>query len=146
MESRGNLMLGILRNSLNSYFLLSSTNTNQPSNFINNKVTGILWENKVHHTTYFGTTPQQIQGIHMLPLTPISPYIRNAKFCTEEWNTWFSGKTGNVVDGWKGILYANVAIFNPSAAWNFFSQSGFNSSWLDGGASRTWYLAFAGGR
>lgn len=42
MEARGNLMLGILRRSLDSYFLMQENNTNQPANFIGNKVTGIV--------------------------------------------------------------------------------------------------------
>lgn len=42
MEARGNLMLSILARTLDSYFLLSSDNTNQPANFIGNKVTGIV--------------------------------------------------------------------------------------------------------
>jgi len=36
-------------------------------------------------------------------------------------------------------LMANYGIADPSGAWNFFT-SGFQSSWLDGGASLTWYL------
>lgn len=31
------------------------------------------------------------------------------------------------------------------AAWNFFAQEDFDPAWLDGGASRTWYLVFAAG-
>jgi len=50
-----------------------------------------------------------------------------------------------VVGGWKGILFANYAIIDPVAAWNFFVSTTFDESWLDGGASRTWYLAFAAG-
>ena len=42
MEARGNLMLSILARTLDSYFLLSSDNENQPANFIANKVTGIV--------------------------------------------------------------------------------------------------------
>lgn len=42
MEARGNLMLGILRRSFHNYFYMESNNTNQPSNFIANKVTGIV--------------------------------------------------------------------------------------------------------
>jgi endo-1,3(4)-beta-glucanase len=42
MEARGNLMLGILRRSLRNYFLMESDNANHPSNFIANKVTGIV--------------------------------------------------------------------------------------------------------
>ena len=42
MEARGNLMLAVMRRSLNSYFLLASDNKIQPENFIGNKVTGIV--------------------------------------------------------------------------------------------------------
>lgn len=41
-EARGNLMLGLLRRSLNNYFLMASDNNVQPRPFIDNKVTGIV--------------------------------------------------------------------------------------------------------
>ncbi|KAF3308158.1 hypothetical protein TWF173_001680 [Orbilia oligospora] len=145
MEARANLQLAILKRSFNSYFLLSSDNRHQPANFIQNKVTGILFENKVDHTTYFGNQIEYIQGIHMLPLTPISPYIRSKTFCYEEWQRFFDGRTETMNSGWKGVLWANAAIFAPNAAFNFFAGQGFQASWLDDGASRTWYLVFAAG-
>ena len=42
MEARGNLMLGVLARSLQSYFLLENDNVNQPSSFVGNKVAGIV--------------------------------------------------------------------------------------------------------
>jgi endo-1,3(4)-beta-glucanase len=42
MEARGNMMLGILRRSLDTYFLMQDNNKNQPANFIGNRVTGIV--------------------------------------------------------------------------------------------------------
>lgn len=42
MEARGNMMLAILARTLQSYFLMANDNANQPSNFIANKVTGIV--------------------------------------------------------------------------------------------------------
>lgn len=134
-----------MKRALNAYFLLSNDNKNQPSNFIANKVTGILFENKVDHTTYFGNSIEFIQGIHMLPLTPISPYIRSKQFCLEEWQRFFEGRTDAMNSGWKGVLWANAAIFAPYTVFNFFASPTFSASWLDDGASRTWYLAFAAG-
>jgi endo-1,3(4)-beta-glucanase len=146
MEARGNLQLAITARSLQSYFLYTSNNTIQPANFIANKVSGILFENKIDHTTYFGTNIEYIQGIHMLPLLPSSTLTRTKEFVSQEWDMYFSnGRADQVAGGWKGILYANLAIINPMAAWQFFSQSGFDASWLDGGASRTWYMALAAG-
>lgn len=144
MEARGNLMLGIMKNSMNEYMLLSSGNANHPSNFVGNKLTGILFENKVDHTTYFGHLPQYIHGVHMLPLTAISPYIRSQTFVREEWDLYFRGKTGSIDDGWKGILYANLALIDAKGPFAFFNSSTWKNKWLDGGASRLWYMAFAG--
>jgi endo-1,3(4)-beta-glucanase len=42
MEARGNLMLAVLARSLQNYFLMESSNINQPPRFIGNKVTGIV--------------------------------------------------------------------------------------------------------
>ncbi|KAJ5084702.1 hypothetical protein NUU61_009281 [Penicillium alfredii] len=149
MEARGNMMLGIMKRSLQSYFLMESDNIHQPSNFTANKVTGILFENKVDHTTYFGNNLEYIQGIHMLPLLPNSAYTRNQEFVKQEWNALFgphaSTPASKVVGGWKGVLYANLALINPKASWEFFASPHFDYSWIDGGASRTWYLAFAAG-
>ncbi|KAL7266442.1 endo-1,3-beta glucanase [Rhizina undulata] len=145
MVARANLMLAVMKSSFNSYFLLASDNVNHPSNFIKNKVTGILFENKVDHATYFGLNPEYIQGIHMLPLTPMSAYYRSSRFCAEEWQQWFDGRTSGINDGWKGILYANVALFNPKESWKFFIQPGWRDAWLDSGASRSFYLALAAG-
>lgn len=146
MEARGNLQLAILRRSLRNYFLLESNNANHPANFIKNKVSGILFENKVDHTTYFGTKIEYIQGIHMLPLLPFSTYTRGKNFVQEEWNTFFSnGRVDQTEGGWRGILYSNLAIIDPKTSYNWFNQANFNPVYIDGGASRTWYLAFAAG-
>ena len=55
MEARGNLMLSVLARSLQSYFLYEDDNDVMPPQFIGNKVSGILFENKIDHTTYFGS-------------------------------------------------------------------------------------------
>src|SRR5258706_15741240 len=98
-----------------------------------------LFENKCDHATYFGMDPRFIQGIHMIPVSPISPYIRSASFIREEWRQNFEATTkdrafallkglgGNRTgdDGWKGILWRNWPIEEPTEAWKFFSQRGF---------------------
>ncbi|RMZ82497.1 hypothetical protein DV737_g2006, partial [Chaetothyriales sp. CBS 132003] len=147
MEARGNLMLAVLSRSLQNYFLLDSSNVNQPAEFIGNKVTGILFENKVDHVTYFGTNLEYIQGIHMIPIMPFSTLMRTQQFVAEEWATYFADNATdpawNVSGGWKGILYANLGIVDPTASLEFFTQADFDSSWLDGGATRTWYICLS---
>ncbi|OJD21817.1 hypothetical protein ACJ73_06842 [Blastomyces percursus] len=149
MEARGNMMLGILARSLNNYFLMKSDNVNQPPNFTSNKVTGILFENKADHTTYFGSNLEYIQGIHMLPIIPSSAYTRHKDFVREEWDAMFSESASTpaskVQGGWQGVLYSNLALIDPDASWNFFAQEPFDLAKIDGGASRTWYLAYAAG-
>ncbi|KAJ5050542.1 uncharacterized protein L3040_002419 [Drepanopeziza brunnea f. sp. 'multigermtubi'] len=146
MEARGNLQLALTARSLQSYFLYASDNSIEPARFIGNKVCGILFESRMHHTTYFGRNIEYVQGIHMLPLLPASTLTRTRQFVREEWDTFFShGRADAVAGGWRGVLFANLALVDPRAAWNFFAQPAFDDSYLDGGASRTWYLTFAAG-
>jgi endo-1,3(4)-beta-glucanase len=82
----------------------------------------------------------------MIPITPISPWYRSPAFCKEEWETWFSnGRIDRNEKGWNGILQANRALFDPHGSWRFFADDGFDESFLDPGASRSWYLAIAAG-
>jgi endo-1,3(4)-beta-glucanase len=149
MEARGNLMLAVQARTLQNYFLLESSNVNQPAQFIGNKVTGILFQNKVDHTTYFGSNYEYIQGIHMIPIMPFSTLTRTQQFVAEEWITYFVDgavdPASNVTGGWKGILYSNLAIIDPATAYDFFTQPNFDPTWLDGGASLTWYIALSAG-
>lgn len=145
MVNRGALILAIMRRSLNDYFLYSDSNTVQPLAIIPNKVSGILFENKIDHTTYFGTLEQYIQGIHMIPITPCSSYIRGPTFVEQEWTEKLSSIVGSVSDGWKGILMLNVALYDPTTAYNFFNSLSFSTSYLDNGMSKTWALAYCAG-
>lgn len=159
-------MLAVQGRSLRAYYLYTSTNTVQPPEFIGNKAAGILFENKIDHTTYFGTNIEFIQGIHMLPLLPHTPYIRTPDFVHEEWDTYFSnGRVDAIQGGWKGVLWGNYATIDPRGAYTFFSRggaaaggrggrpneqqavggTGFDPGWLDGGASLTWYLCYSAG-
>ncbi|GAM87948.1 hypothetical protein ANO11243_059760 [Dothideomycetidae sp. 11243] len=144
LEGRGALMMAVQARSLQNYYLYTTSNTVEPSKFIPNKVAGILFDNKIDHTTYFGSNPEYIEGIHMIPVMPFSPFTRTTTFVTQEWNTYFAnGAVDKVVGGWRGILYANYALINPTASWNFFKNTTFDMTLLDGGASLTWYRAFS---
>ncbi|TKA34067.1 hypothetical protein B0A50_00047 [Salinomyces thailandicus] len=149
MEARGNLMLAVQRRSLSHYYLYANDNTAEPAAFTGNRAAGILFENKIDHTTYFGTQAEYIQGIHMLPLMPHTPFIRSANFVQQEWNAYF-GPSGikpvtSITSGWRGVLEGNRATVDPTFGYDFFSGATgvFQDSYLDGGASQTWYLAYA---
>ena len=84
----------------------------------------------------------------MLPLSPASPYLRPRSFVKEEWDRFFSNERWRVDGGWRGILMANLALVDAKASFEFF-KNGVNGewddAWIDGGASRAWYLVFAAG-
>ena len=149
MEARGNLQLAVQARSLQHYYLYTTNNTVEPADFIGNKVAGILFENKIDHTTYFGAEPEYIQGIHMLPQMPCSTLTRSRDFVQQEWDAYFGPQGIKPVDqvtgGWRGIVMGDLATIDPTTSYNFFSnQSGtFDVSYLDGGASQTWYLAWS---
>ncbi|KAF5017743.1 hypothetical protein F66182_10313 [Fusarium sp. NRRL 66182] len=144
LVARSNLQLAIMSRSLQNYYYYTTSNVNQPSNFIGNKVAGILFENKIHHTTWFSANIEAVQGIHMIPILPVSNYARTGTFVQQEWSTYFDkGRVDKFNNNWKGIIYGNYATIQPRAAWNFFAQAKFDAAWIDGGASRTWYMAYA---
>lgn len=148
MEQEANLILAIMRSSLNMYMLYSDDNTIQPPNFIGNKVSGILFENKIDFATFFGrgtVSDEFIHGIHMLPITPISSYIRGASFVKQEWKAKLEAIVDQIPDGWRGILKLNSGLFDPREAWNWFSRSDWDDRYIDGGMSRTWSLAYLAG-
>lgn len=89
----------------------------------------------------------------MLPLLPFAGLTRSRAFVSQEWSAFFDpanraapDPASSVQGGWKGIIYANLALVDPKKSWDFFAQRDFDMSWIDGGASRTWYLAWAAGK
>jgi endo-1,3(4)-beta-glucanase len=147
MESRGNLMLAIQARSLDNYYLYRDSNEVQPREYIGNRAAGILFENKIDHVTYFGNRIEYIQGINMIPIMPFSTLIRRRDFVQTEWDQFFAENISSIQNGWAGILRANQALIDPEASYQFFSNNTgeYSDQLLDGGASRTWYLAYAAG-
>ena len=148
MESRGDLMLAIQARAMNMYFLYSDDNTVEPSEYIGNKVSGILYDNKIWYSTFFGSpdvNPEYVHGIHMLPITPASSLIRGPTFVQQEWEQQIETFLSDVDSGWTGILQLNRALYDADSSYSFFSSSSWKSTYLDNGQSRTWSLAYSGG-
>lgn len=144
LEARSNLQLAILARSLGQYYLYQDDNKVQPKEILGNRVAGILFENKIDHATFFSGDIQAIQGIHMIPILAPTPFIRTSKFVQEEWKSFFdSGRVDKLGDAWMGIIYANYATVDAKKSWDFFSSDKFDMQWIDGGASRTWFMAYA---
>ncbi|KAM0716275.1 hypothetical protein Q7P37_007720 [Cladosporium fusiforme] len=147
MEARGNLMLAVQARALDNYYLYRDSNEVQPKEYIGNRAAGILFENKIDHTTYFGANIEYIQGINMIPIMPFSTITRRRDFVQTEWDQFFAKNISSFTDGWRGILMSNLALIDPTASYDFFANNSgdYNDKMLDGGASRTWYLAYAAG-
>ena len=79
----------------------------------------------------------------MIPVHVPSTLTRTKTFVQEEYDVYMSdGRIDTADGGWRGLLYSNLAIIDPVTAYNFFADPNFDMSLLDGGGSRTWYLAF----
>lgn len=143
MESRADLMIAITKRSMNDYMYYSDDNSIEPKEIVANKVLGIFYENKIAYTTFFGTNPEYIHGIHMLPVTPVSSNIRGPTFVQQEWKEYILDIIGSVNSGWTGVLRMNQALYDPKGSYEYFSSSSFDSKQMDNGQSRTWALAFS---
>ncbi|KAM9936163.1 hypothetical protein OXX80_004278 [Metschnikowia pulcherrima] len=145
MEARGDLMLKIQTESFGEYFLYEDDNKVVPSELLRNKVTGIFFENKIDYATWFGSRPEYIHGIQMIPVTPALGSVRSATFAQQEWSQILDKIVYEKEDlPWKGILNSNRVLFDPSASWSYFANPNFNYlSDMDGGQSRAWALAYA---
>ena len=145
MERRADLMIAIMKRSMNDYYYYSDDNSVEPAEILGNRVAGILFDNIIDYTTYFGTETQYKNGIHMIPVTPVSSEIRGPEFVKQEWETKLAAVADELTDSWKGLLKLNQALYDPAASYAFFSAADFSSGCLDNGMSRTWALAFSGG-
>lgn len=147
METRADLMLAVIRRSIHNYILYSDGNQNVPAEIANNKVCGILSDNKIEYHTYFGGNPEFIHGIHMLPLTPASQCMRTQSFSQQEWDARVQDIYNDLDprSGWRSILKLNQALFDPASSLAFFASPDFDYQCLDDGLSRTWALTLAAG-
>ncbi|KAF9950439.1 hypothetical protein BGZ72_007896, partial [Mortierella alpina] len=116
LERLSQVMLTVARRSIQAYFLMEEDNANHPKAFVGNKVTGILYENKVDHTTFFSSRTECIQGIQMIPATPVLPLIRRTSFVRQEWDDLLRPIVGNISDGWKSVLMTNYGVLDKDAA------------------------------
>ncbi|KAG0316234.1 hypothetical protein BGZ97_007184 [Linnemannia gamsii] len=141
MDRMGEMMLTIARRSIKAYFLMENDNVNHPRAFLGNKVTGILFENKVDHTTYFSPRLECIQGIQMIPATPALPLIRSEVFVRQEWEGILQARVDEIEDGWKSILMMNYGTLDKAGAWKYFAESEQPVP-LDDGMTLTWAMFY----
>ncbi|GMF20797.1 unnamed protein product [Phytophthora lilii] len=141
----GQLMVKLNARAIQTYFLLSDANRAQPAMFKPNKVTGILFDNKVNYATWFSPEKYAIHGIQMIPISPVTEYVRTHEFVSEEWDQIISKIPDIVADNlhnpWLSLLYANFATVNKTVA-----LSKLDRAKMDDGLSRSWALYMAATR
>lgn len=92
----------------------------------------MLWETKVDFGTFFGSNPEFIYGIQMIPFTPASETLLPAAWLRTIEPQIVSARN-TAVDGWKGLLWMGTAVHDVAAAWNGANQLAV----FDDGNSRT---------
>ncbi|KAG7349166.1 glycosyl hydrolase family 81 protein [Nitzschia inconspicua] len=139
----GNLMMKVGKRSMGQYLLLENSNKIHPQ-IVGNKVVGILFENKVDYTTWFGNKREYMHGIQMIPVSPINEFLRTSTFVTEEWVAvlqnldLIADPENHRNNSWQSLLFANYAVVNKANAMDQLSKVT-----LDGGLSRAWAMYFA---
>ncbi|CAK0867488.1 unnamed protein product [Prorocentrum cordatum] len=141
LAERSQLMLTVAMRAVQRYFLMQPGGGVHPAEFERNWVTGIFFENKVHHTTWFSPRLECIHGIQMLPVTPVSELLRGRSFVEGEWRELLGGALAKTTDGWRSLLLLNLASLDPAAAFE-----GLRHSPLDDGLLRSWALFWAATR
>jgi len=145
LASIGRLMVKVNARAIQTYFLLTDASRAQPALFRPNKVTGILFDNKVDYATWFSPEKYAIHGIQMIPISPVTEYVRTQEFVSEEWDQVVSKipdvLNDNLRNPWLSLLYANYATVNKTAA-----LVKLESAKMDDGLSRSWALYMAATR
>ncbi|KAG6971629.1 hypothetical protein JG688_00004364 [Phytophthora aleatoria] len=143
MKDIGRLMTKISVRSIQTYFLFDSTNTIHPAAYRAHMVPGILFDNKADYATWFSADEYMIHGIQMLPVTPVTEYVRTSTFVQEEWDNILSKldivKNDELSNSWLSLLYLSYARVNKAQALVKLNQC----TTMMNGLSRSWALYMA---
>ncbi|GAB9469637.1 putative endo-1,3-beta-glucanase [Globisporangium polare] len=141
----GQLMLKLDVRAIKTYFLMTDANVAQPVQIRPNKVTGIMFDNKIDYATWFSAEKYAIHGIQMLPISPVTEYVRSRQFVEEEWNQVLSREAiivnNELSNTWTSLLYANYATVNKDVA-----MAKLQTATMDDGLTRSWALYMAATR
>jgi endo-1,3(4)-beta-glucanase len=145
LEQMGKLMMKLNAHAIKTYFLISSDNKVHPNGFLPNGVTGIFFDNKVDYGSWFSSEKHCINGIQMLPVSPVTEFVRTKKFIEEEWKNVLSNDpivlNRDYTNGWLSLLYSNYAAINRDVALTILQKAA-----LDDGLTRSWALYMAATR
>jgi endo-1,3(4)-beta-glucanase len=142
LEQLGTTLLKANARSIQSYYLFSRNNTVHPPAVTNNRVAGVIFENKLDYSTWFCGLPECIHGIHMIPVIPAYPMFRSQSFIQDEWEDVLSNIAVFQDDpdsSWLSLLYINFAHVNATLAMETLPTLPN----FDTGLSRSWALYYS---
>lgn len=96
MEYRADLIISILKASINDYIYFHDGNDIQLKQIIGNRVAGVIFDAVIDYATYFGLNTEYKHGIHILPITPVSSGIRGEDFVQQKWKQKLQPNIGNL--------------------------------------------------
>jgi endo-1,3(4)-beta-glucanase len=142
LAALGRLLVRLNARAIQTYFLMTHENQAHPEQLRGNKVVGILFDNKVDYGTWFSAETHAIHGIQMIPVSPITEFVRTKQFVQEEWQDVLS-KSPIVANleasnPWLSLLLVNYARLDKLAACSTLQHAA-----MDDGLSRTWALYMA---
>jgi endoglucanase Acf2/PKD repeat protein len=79
---------------------------------------GIVWGAKGAHTTWFGSNPEFIHGINLLPVNSGSLYLgRHPEYVVRNYNA-MAAASGGQPTLWKDVMWQYLALADPNRALN----------------------------
>lgn len=86
--------------------------------FARNAMVGVVGEMSVTFSTWFGSNPEYVHGINMIPFTPITAQLMNEAYVAREYDQLRSSYAAlGSSDIWKSIIVMDHAILDGQAAW-----------------------------
>ncbi len=108
--------------SARTYWQIPNASTIYPSPFKDHHVVGLVWSTKVDYGTWFGSNPEYVYGIQMLPFTPASEDLLDPAWITDAWSQMSAAATSATEQGWIGFMYMAHAVIDRAAATGEVSQ------------------------
>jgi endo-1,3(4)-beta-glucanase len=102
--------------SAQAYWQVPEASTVYPAPFKSHHVVGVLWSTKVDFATFFGSNPEYIYGIQMLPFTPASEDLLAPAWIKDSAAQLASAGAGATEQGWKGFMAMARAVVDLATA------------------------------
>lgn len=115
----GRLLMALELRAAHTYWQIDSDNPIYSSPFADNRVVGILFENRAEYRTFFGNRTEWIHGIQWLPFTPASELLLRRSWMDEAYPVAATSLGApDIEEGWRGFVIMARGISRPDIAWD----------------------------